>query len=505
MQNKNRENVALSFAEYLGIRLYNYSADLLHRLGQRIKPQKAPEDAIELGTGIHPHHSKRRILRHINPEQRAKHIYVIGATGSGKTKLLESLARQDIQKGNGFGIIDCHGDLTSDIINYLSTLPPYSKISRDEYESFIYEKVVLVDPTNKEFSVSVNPLQITAGVRPYAQALELLEVFKKIWGYWGPRMDELMRNALVTLAESGLTLLEVQPLLTDDAFRMNLVRGLKNADARSYWLERFDPLSQAMRSQYAEPVLNKTQKFVADPAIRAIIGQRKSTIDFREIMDEGKILLVNLAKGALKENAMLLGALLVAKIQMSAMSRADIPKEQRRPWYLFVDEFQNFATESFSEILSESRKYGLSLVMAHQNLDQLNDMLRASILANVSTQVFFALSKNDAMKLASEISISGRRNIVSILTQQKTREAYLRMRGEMPMAIKSPFIPETKYDPEKVDLVRQGAIRAYCRRNDESEDTAPPDTQIFPFEPTGGIQNGTKPKFAPEGAFQEGK
>lgn len=318
-------------------------------------------------------------------------------------------------------------------------------------------------------------------------------------------MDELMRNALVTLAESGLTLLEVQPLLTDDTFRTNLVRGLKNADARSYWLERFDPLSQAMKSQYAEPVLNKTQKFVADPAIRAIIGQRKSTIDFREIMDEGKILLVNLAKGALKENAMLLGALLVAKIQMSAMSRADIPKEQRRPWYLFVDEFQNFATESFSEILSESRKYGLSLVMAHQNLDQLNDMLRASILANVSTQVFFALSKNDAMKLASEISISGRRNIVSILTQQKTREAYLRMRGEMPMAIKSPFIPETKYDPEKVDLVRQGAIRAYCRRNDESEDTAPPDTQIFPFEPTGGIQNGTKPKFAPEGAFQEGK
>ena len=222
-------------------------------------------------------------------------------------------------------------------------------------------------------------------------------------------------------------------------------------------------------------------------------------------MDQGKILLVNLAKGTLKENAMLLGALLVAKIQMAAMSRADIPANQRRPWYLLVDEFQNFATESFSEILSEARKYGLSLVMAHQNLDQLNGLLRASILANVGTQVFFALSKSDAMKLASEISISGRRDIVSILTQQKTREAYLRMRGEIPMAIKSPFIPEAKYDPEKVDLVRQCAIRAYCRPNDEAEDIVSTETQVSTPESTGEIQNGIKPKFAPESAFQEGK
>ena len=500
---------AISVVEHIVIRLYNSMADVVYRLRRRIRPNQPPYDSMLLGTGTDPHHRKRKIPLYITPDQRARHAYCIGASGSGKTKFLEGLIRQDIRMGNGAGIIDCHGDLANDIIRYLSTLPPYSNVSQEDYDSFSYERVVLVDPTDQDYSIGFNPLEVTEGVRPYAQALELLGVFKKIWGYWGPRMDELMRNVLVTLAESGLTLLEVQPLLTDDGFRARIAGELRNVEAKRYWLERFDPLSPSMKSQYSEPVLNKTQTFVADPVIRSIVGQRKSTIDFRKIMDQGKILLVNLSKGTLKENALLLGGLLVAKIQMAAMSRTDIPEDQRRPWHLYVDEFQNFATESFAEILSEARKFGLSLFMAHQNLDQVNNLLRASILANVGTQVYFGLSRSDAMKLASEVSRAGRSNIVSILTQQRTREAYLRIRGETPMSIQTPYISEVRHDPEKVKLVRRCAIKAYCRpvrempRNGIDESVEPVSRGSSSTREE--MQDGTSPKFAPEGDFQEGQ
>ncbi len=500
---------AISVVEHIVIRLYNSVTDVVYRLRQRIGPGQPPDNSVLLGTGTHPHHRKRKLPLYITPGQRAKHIYTIGSTGSGKTKFLENLIRQDICRGNGIGIIDCHGDLVSDVIRYLSTLPPYSEVSQEDYGSFSYERVVLVDPTDQDYSIGFNPLEVTEGVRPYAQALELLGVFKKIWGYWGPRMDELMRNVLVILAETGNTLLQVQPLLTDAGYRAKLAGELRNVEAKRYWLERFDPLSPAMKSQYSEPVLNKTQTFVADPVIRSIIGQRKSTIDFRKIMDQGKILLVNLSKGTLKENALLLGGLLVAKIQMAAMSRTDIPEGQRRPWHFYVDEFQNFATESFAEILSEARKFGLSLIMAHQNLDQVNNLLRASILANVGTQVYFGLSKSDAMKLASEVSLSGRGNIVSILTQQKTREAYLRIRGETPMAIQTPYISQLPHDPEKIDLVRRCAIKTYCRPVKETpKDEIDAEVESAPRESSQTreeTQDGINPKFAPEGDFQEGQ
>lgn len=503
MQNRRRENV-LSFVEYSAIKLYNAMVDTWYSLKQRIKPSQIPSDALVLGVGTHPHHRKRKVPVYITPDQRARHIYLVGATGAGKTKFLEGLIRQDIDKGNGLGLIDCHGDLVNAVIRHLSSLSPYDQVSEEDYHSFQHERVVLIDPTNQEYSVGFNPLEVTEGIRPYAQALEMLGVFKKLWGYWGARMDELMRNTLVTLAESGLTLLEVQPLLTNDSFRAELAKKLSNAEARRYWQERFDPLSRAMKSQYSEPVLNKTQAFVADPTIRSIVGQRKSTVNLREIMDQGKILLVNLSKGTLKENALLLGALIVAKIQMAAMSRFDIPENQRRPWYLYVDEFQNFATESFSEILSEARKYGLSLIMAHQNLHQLDGSLKASILANVATQLYFGVSRSDAGKLASEMSLSGKTRIQSELIQQSTREAYLRIRGEEPMAVQTPYIFDVPYNSEKVDLVRRCAMKAYCRSQQEIEDEI--DSRLTESHGIGGeLQDEVKPKFAPEVEFEEGK
>jgi len=503
MQNK-RDDDSPSFIEAPLIGLYNSVADLGYRIKQRLRPDKLPEDAIILGTGTHPYHRRRKVPVYINSKQRSKHIYAVGGTGSGKTKFLEGIAMQDVGRHNGFGIIDCHGDLVmNDIIGYLSTQPPYSEVD-DVDGDFRCDRVVLLDATCQEYSVGFNPLEAMEGIRPYSQALELLGVFKKIWDYWGPRMEELMRNVLVTLAENGLTLIEVQPLLTDDQFRERLVARLANTEAKRYWTDRFNPLSPAMKSQYSEPILNKTQAFLGDPIIRNVIGQRASTINLRRIMDDGKILLVNLSKGTLKENALLLGGLIVAKIQMAAMSRANIHESNRRPWYLYVDEFQNFATESFVEILSEARKYGLSLVMAHQNLDQLNNSLRASILANVATHLYFGVSRSDAEKLASEAADSGKRRIISELTQQKTREAYVRMRGELPMAIKTSYIPATRYDPERLELVKRCAIKAYCRPVEDIEREI--DTRSEGFDWLGGIaRDDIAPRFAPEVEFEEGE
>ena len=282
MRSGTEGSIALSLAEHSAIRLYNAFVDIGYRLRQRIKPSQPPDDALLLGSGTHPHHRKRKLPLYITPGQRAKHIYVIGATGSGKTKFLEGLIRQDILKGNGFAVVDCHGDLVSDVIRYLSTLPPYNKVPQGDYDSFSYERVVLIDPTDQRYSIGFNPLEVTEGVRPYAQALELLGVFKKIWGYWGPRMDELMRNVLVTLAETGHTLLQVQPLLTNLEFRGRLVRRLRNTETKRYWLERFDPLSLAMKSQYSEPVLNKTSFGLAVKRLRPDLGEARPTVDGKE-------------------------------------------------------------------------------------------------------------------------------------------------------------------------------------------------------------------------------
>lgn len=472
----------------------------MHIISQRIKPTVIEENNLILGTGSNPFYPKRGSSVSITPDQRARHIYVVGGTGTGKTKFLEGIIRQDIRAKEGFGVIDCHGDLTRDILRFISTL--------DDCDSII-ERVILLDPTVEYFAVGFNPLEVTKGVRPYAQALELVEVFKKIWEYWGPRMDELARNTLVTLSEAKLTLLEVQPLLTNDNFRAYLTKNLSNMEAQKYWYERYDSLSTKMKSQYAEPLLNKTQAFVGDPVIKNIIGQRESSVNFREIMDQGKILLVNLSKGFLKENSLLLGALLLAKIQMAALSRANIRKSARRPWYLYVDEFQNFATDSFADILSESRKYGLSLVMAHQSLSQLNKFLRSSIFSNVLTQLYFAVSREDARILASEISIENNKNITAELIEQETRRAYIKIRGQIPMTVKTPYIPDPYYNEEKMYTIKGKILKSCCRTTSDITKEIEKRKEWIGRISEGEL-NGERPKgkrrtkFSPEGDFEEG-
>jgi len=338
-------------------------------------------------------HLRRRPVR-VPLRALRNHMYIVGNTGMGKSRLMRLLIEQDIAAGHGLCVIDPHGDLIEELITYLATLPPgHGARSR----------ALLIDPTAPQWAVGFNPLEPRDTEEVFPQTLELIEVFEKLWhDAWGARMEDLMRNSFVTLAEHGLTLLEMPRLLTDPDFRAGLVETLRNPEAKSYWENRFAPLSARTKAEWVESTLNKVSSFVSDPWIRDMVGQRHSTIDPRRWMDEGKIVLVNLAKGRLKRNSTLIGALIVSKLQQAALSRVDLPADARRPFRLYIDEFQDYATRSFEEILSEARKYGLSLVIAHQVLAQLAKPLLASVLGNCQVQVYFRVDRQDADILARQ-------------------------------------------------------------------------------------------------------
>jgi len=263
-----------------------------------------------------------------------------------------------------------------------------------------------------------------------------------------------------------------------------------------------------MQATYREPILNRLSVFLSSPSIRSIVGQAKSTIDFRQIMDKRKWLLVNLSKGKLKGNAYLLGGLIIAKLQLAALSRVDQPEEKRTPFYLAVDEFQNFLGEDFETILSEARKYGLGLVLAHQNIDQLNKKLKAAILGNVATQVFFRLSNHDAAALSSELSQKEKPMIQRRLIDLKVREAYLKRKGERARIMKTVFVPDPKGSSEAVENVKYLSFSRYGRLRPQVE------KEIIK---RAGVISGTgqrvtpktiqsdphKARFAPQGQFEE--
>lgn len=322
------------------------------------------------------------------------HAYLVGGTRTGKSRLLRLLIEQDIDAGHGLCVIDPHGDLYEELVTYVATLPSNHKALK---------KVILIDPTDPDWAVGFNPLEASHGEEIYPHVLELITVFKKLWeNSWGSRMEDLMRNSFITLAEHGLTLLELPRLLTDSEFRAGLVESLKHTEARKYWEKRFGPLPARTKAEWIESTLNKVSTFVSDPWIRDMVGQTHSTINVRKWMDEGSITLVNLAKGRLKQNSDLVGALFVGKIQEAALSRVDIPRKSRRAYRLCVDEFQHYATKSFEEILSEAAKYGLSVMMANQTLVQLERTLLASVLSNAQVQIYFRVSRQDAEMLARQ-------------------------------------------------------------------------------------------------------
>ncbi len=323
---------------------------------------------------------------------RSRHVYIIGQTGAGKSGMLELFALSDVFYDQGYCIIDPHGDFA---INNLRFVP--EKRIKD---------VVYFNPADREFPVAFNPLEISDPSRKPNVCSEVIGVLKRMFGdSWGPRLEHILRYTLLALLDRPeTTLLDISRMLTDKDFRKETLDYCKDVTVLQFWKHEFGQWNEKQVNESIAPVLNKVGAFTANPIIRNIIGQPKSSFDVRRIMDEGKILVVNLSKGLIGEdNAGILGAFLVTKVQLAAMSRSDIPDvADRRPFYLYVDEFQNFATDSFAVILSEARKYGLNLTVANQYISQMTDSVRDAVFGNVGTTISFRVSADDAPILAKQ-------------------------------------------------------------------------------------------------------
>jgi hypothetical protein len=330
-----------------------------------------------------------------------RHVYVLGASGAGKSKLLELLIRQHIQQRAGFCLIDPHGDLTSNVMAYLWD---ESRRGDEDAVAAILDRVYLVEPFRSDGVVGLNPLD-PGGAPLYPHIADLVAIFRRFWASsWGPRMEECWRNCLLALALTGNTLTEVSSFLTDPAFRSQTLGRVADEAVLAYWHGRYEPLTDAMRSAVAEPVLNKVGALLADPRLRCMLGQTDHCLNLRQLMDEGAWLFFNCAKGQLRDTAYLVGSLVVAQLQAAAMSRADLLERDRQPFTVFVDEFQHFRSDDFETILCEARKYRLRLVLAHQHLAQIDAALQNAIFGNAATHVFFAVSPHDTAIIARELA-----------------------------------------------------------------------------------------------------
>ena len=323
---------------------------------------------------------------------RSRHVYIIGQTGAGKSGTLELFALSDIFHNQGYAIIDPHGDFAVDNMRFI----PGSRT----------EDVVYFNPADTAYPLGFNPLEVTNPEHKTNISSEVIGVLKRMFGEsWGPRLEYILRYTILALLDRPeTTMLDITRMLTDKKFRKETLSYCTDTVVLQFWNIEFNSWTEKFQAEAIAPVLNKVGAFTANPVIRNIIGQPKSTFNIREIMDDGKILIVNLSKGLIGEdNASILGSFLVTKIQLAAMSRSDIPDiKDRRPFFLYVDEFQNFATDSFATILSEARKYGLNLTVANQYISQMSDTVRNAVFGNVGTMITFRVSADDAPILAKQ-------------------------------------------------------------------------------------------------------
>ncbi len=327
----------------------------------------------------------------IKLDDRRRHMYVVGKTGMGKTTLLENMVLNDIYAGHGLGYVDPHGDTAEKILNYI----PANRIN----------DVVYFNPSDMDYPIGFNILETIRPDQKHLVASGLMGVFKKIWpDVWSSRMEYILNNTILALLDfPGTTLLGINRLLADAEYRRRVVNNTQDPVVKAFWQTEFASYNDKYKQEAVAPIQNKIGQFLSASVIRNIVAQVKSRINIREIMDEKKIFIMNLSKGRIGEdNSRLLGGMLITKIQLSAMERVDTPEAQRKDFFLYVDEFQNFATESFANILSEARKYRLDLTMAHQYMEQLEEEVLAAVIGNVGTIVTFRVGSSDAEILAKE-------------------------------------------------------------------------------------------------------
>jgi DNA helicase HerA-like ATPase len=327
----------------------------------------------------------------IRQADRRSHMYILGKTGTGKSTLLETMLKQDVAAGRGFALLDPHGDLVAKI--------------RDHIPAERQADLIHFDVANSTAPLGFNPLETVSAAKRSLAANGLLEVFKKLWAdSWGPRLEHILRNALLALFDQPqATLADVLRLLDDARFRRQVADNTPNQQVREFWLKEYERYPARFQIEAIAPIQNKVGAFLSDPVLQRILMQERSAFKLRQVMDEGKILLVNLAKGQLGEDtASLLGSLLVSRIGLAALSRADVPEVERRDFFLYLDEFQSFTTLSLTTMLSELRKYRVGLVLVHQYLAQLSLPVRDAILGNAGTIVCFRVGLMDAEVLAKE-------------------------------------------------------------------------------------------------------
>ncbi|MFH1670045.1 MAG: type IV secretion system DNA-binding domain-containing protein [Patescibacteria group bacterium] len=400
----------------------------------------------------------------IRPDDRRRHIYCIGKTGMGKSTLLENMVFSDVHEGKGVGVIDPHGDLIDAIMQFI----PKSR-SND---------IILFDPADRDFPISFNMLEATDPDQRPIVASGLMGVFTKLWpDVWSERMKHILRNTLLALLEyQGSSMLGIMRMFADDAYRSKVVEKITDPLVKSFWQDEYAQWSEKYRTEAISAIQNKVGQLLSTPIMRNIVGQVKSSVDLRHAMDTGKIVLVNLSKGKLGEDvSAFLGSMLVTKFQIDAMSRADIPEAERKDFYLYVDEFQNFATESFATILSEARKYRLSLTMANQYVAQLliddkNTALRDAVFGNVGSLISFQVGSDDAeeMSLQFEEMVTAK-DILSLPKYHAYARVMIDGVPSKPFSVTTLPPPVFKQDPGRVQTLRSLSRERYSKSRSEVE------------------------------------
>ena len=397
-------------------------------------------------------------------------MYIIGKTGMGKSTLLENMIYSDILSGRGVGLIDPHGDLADTILAHI----PKSRTN----------DIVLFDPSDKEFPIGFNMLDNPDPELRSIVASGLVSIFKKMFAEsWGPRLEYILRNTILTLLFiPDTTLISIPLILTHESYRKKIVAKLPDPILVQFWEREFAAMSPSMMSEAVNPILNKVGQFLSSPLLRNILGQTKNPFTLRWIMDNSKIFIVNLSKGRIGEDASaLLGAMMVTKFQIEAMTRADIPEKDRRDFGLYVDEFQNFATDSFATILSEARKYKLSLTMANQYIAQMPETVQDAVFGNVGTLVSFQVGHHDAVTLSE---VYGGEDIITPhdLTNLRKYDIYTKLLID---GMPSPVYSATTFGPlhERTEVKEEQSKETLLRvsREKYTKDRKFVEKKIFDF------------------------
>ena len=384
----------------------------------------------------------------IAKDDRRKHLYIVGKTGTGKSTMIANMAINDMKNGEGMAIVDPHGDLCDIILNYV----PSHRIN----------DVAYLDPADQEYPFHLNPLEVKNTAYRELVSSGIVSIFYKLYHLsWGPRLEYILRNTILTLLSvPDSTLLQVPELLTNDGYRKTIVEKMSDQVLKSFWLNEFEKMSPQFRSEAVSPILNKVGQFLSSQTIRNIVGSPKSTVDLEDMMNQGKIVIVNLSQGKLGEDSSaLLGAMIITKIQLAAMNRVYTAEEARRDFYLYVDEFQNFATTSFIKILSEARKYRLDLTLANQYIGQIDEDVQKAIFGNAGSIVSFSVGATDARILSKEFG-------------EKYEEGELVGLGNYDIVLKlsinnqttDPFSAKTLPLPRSINQNREKVIRSSRER-----------------------------------------